>query len=75
MPVFTWLREERLRQARELLASTETSIASIADHLGYSSQANFAKAFRERFGCSPSELRKQQLWTQTLEQRDDVSAD
>ncbi len=59
MPVFAWLREERLRQARELLALTETPIAGIADHLGYSSQANFAKAFRERFGCTPRELRKQ----------------
>lgn len=60
MPVFAWLREERLRQARELLTSTEASMASIADHLGYSNQANFAKAFQERLGCSPSSLRQQQ---------------
>lgn len=59
MPVFAWLREERLRQARELLTNTEASIANIADHLGYSSQANFAKAFRERFSCSASDLRNQ----------------
>lgn len=57
MPVFAWLREERLHQARKLLASTETPISSIGEHLGYSSAANFAKAFRERFGCSPRELR------------------
>lgn len=57
MPVFGWLREERLRQARELLAITETPIADIAEHLGYSSPANFAKAFRERFDCSPRALR------------------
>ena len=57
MPVFGWLREERLRQARDLLASTETPIGDIAEYLGYSSPANFAKAFRERFDCSPRELR------------------
>jgi AraC-like DNA-binding protein len=57
MPVFAWLREERLRQARELLALTETPISNIGEHLGYSSGANFSKAFRERFNCSPSELR------------------
>ncbi len=57
MPVFAWLREERLRQARELLALTETPISNIAEHLGYSSGANFSKAFRERFDCSPRELR------------------
>lgn len=60
MPIFAWLREERLRQARELLASTETSISSIAEHLGYTSGANFAKAFHERFGCTPSMLRVEQ---------------
>jgi len=57
MPVFAWLREERLRQARDLLAMTETPIADIAEYLGYSTPANFAKAFRERFDCSPRELR------------------
>jgi DNA-binding response OmpR family regulator len=57
MPVFAWLREERLRQARELLASTETPISNIGEYVGYSSGANFSKAFRERFSCSPRELR------------------
>ncbi|MCL5796204.1 MAG: response regulator [Gammaproteobacteria bacterium] len=55
--VFAWAREERLCQARSLLAHTEASISSIAAHLGYSSQANFAKAFHERFGCSAREYR------------------
>lgn len=57
MPVYAWLREERLRQARELLALTETPVSNIGEHLGYSSGANFSKAFRERFNCSPRELR------------------
>lgn len=59
LPVFAWLREERLRQARDLLAVTEAPIADIAEHLGYSSAANFAKAFRERFDCSPRDLRNE----------------
>jgi len=57
MPVFAWLREERLRQARELLTSSTTPIAYIAEHLGYSSPANFSKAFHARFDLSPTELR------------------
>lgn len=57
MSTSEWLRNERLQQARHLLTHTDTSIAQIGDHLGYSSPANFAKAFRERFGCSPRELR------------------
>ena len=58
MSVFEWLREERLRQARDLVALTETTFVSISDHLGYCSPTNFSKAFRERFGCSARELRK-----------------
>jgi len=57
MTVFGWLREERLRKAHELLVGTDTPIAHIADHLGYSTPTNFAKAFRERFRCSPRSLR------------------
>ena len=57
MPIYAWLREERLSQARGLLARTETPIGDIGDHLGYTNAASFSKAVRERFGCSPRELR------------------
>jgi len=57
MSVFGWLRDERLRQAHYLIASTSTPLAMVSDHLGFSSPAHFAKAFRERFGCAPRELR------------------
>lgn len=56
-PVFGWFREERLRQAHDLLTRSDISVSVIADNLGYSTPANFTKAFRERYGCSPSELR------------------
>jgi DNA-binding response OmpR family regulator len=59
MPVYGWLREERMRQARGLLTTTDTAVTVIGDYLGFSSPANFAKAFRERFGMSPSTLRQQ----------------
>ncbi len=66
MSVFEWLREERLRQARDLVTLTETSFVSISDHLGYCSPSNFSRAFRERFGCSARELRKSVQRTGTL---------
>jgi len=56
-PVFSWLREERLRRAYSIVVNTETSVTVISDMLGYSSAANFTKAFRDRFGYSPRELR------------------
>lgn len=57
MTVFVWLREERLRQARRLLASTGLDIAAIAEQLGYHSQSHFSNAFHARSGISPREYR------------------
>lgn len=58
MPVFGWVREQRLGLARQLLANTDTPVADIAQHLGYRSAANFSTAFRERFDCTPREYRQ-----------------
>lgn len=58
LPVMAWVREQRLRLARQLLVQTETSVADIAAHCGYGSPANFATAFRERFECTPREFRQ-----------------
>jgi DNA-binding response OmpR family regulator len=52
-----WLRMERLRIGRQMLASTDASINDIAINLGFSSGQNFATAFREHFDGTPSEYR------------------
>lgn len=57
--VFEYIRRERLRLARRLLASTQLSMVDIAEEIGFSSAANFATAFRERFGMTPSSFREQ----------------
>lgn len=57
MPVFAWVREERMRQARHLLAHTQTAVREVGEHLGYPNPANFSTAFRERFGISPRGFR------------------
>lgn len=56
-PVFGWLREERLRLAYMQVCQTNQQFSGISDSLGYSTSANFTKAFRQRFGFTPSELR------------------
>ncbi len=61
LPVFGWLREQRLKLARQLLAQTDTPIADIAAHCGYTSPANFATAFRERFECAPRDFRRREV--------------
>lgn len=58
MTVFAWVREERLRKAQGLLASGMMTIEEVAVAVGFTSAANFATAFRERFGVTPSTYRQ-----------------
>lgn len=56
--VFSYLREERMRQACALLADTPLEVQTIALELGFTSGANFATAFKERFGHTPLQFRQ-----------------
>lgn len=47
----------RARRAIELLRHTNGSVTSVAAELGYSSPANFARAFRKATGIGPREFR------------------
>lgn len=58
LPVSAWLREERLQQAAHFLKTTQTPIADLSEYLGFSTASNFAKAFKERYQCSPREFRQ-----------------
>jgi DNA-binding response OmpR family regulator len=55
---FEFLREERMQAARRLLGDTALEVQSIAYDLGFTTGANFATAFRERFGVSPTAFRR-----------------
>lgn len=56
--VHQYLTTVRLEQAKELLASDESSIADIAFRCSFSSQANFTKAFVRSLGISPGRYRR-----------------
>lgn len=58
MTVFAWVREERLRKAQDLLLRSYMSIEDISAEVGFTSAANFATAYRERFAMTPSAYRK-----------------
>ena len=53
-----FVREARLREAARQLRDSATTIAEVGAALGYPSPANFATAFRERFGVSPRQHRQ-----------------
>lgn len=51
--IFDFLRETRLQRARHALEHDGLSVAQAALLAGYNSAANFATAFRRRFGMPP----------------------
>lgn len=60
--VSTWIRERRLERCRADLLNPlyrECKVAVIAARWGFIDAANFSRAFKARYGLSPSELRNQ----------------
>lgn len=57
-PPLRYLTALRLDKAAELLQRTDNSLADISEAVGYSSEPAFSRAFKARFGTSPSLWRK-----------------
>ncbi len=53
-----YLKHLRMQRAVQLLNTTEFSIKEISDHLGFSDQFYFSRAFRKMHGLAPSEHRR-----------------
>lgn len=60
VPLGAWLRAERLKRAAALLgdpSQAHLSVAEIARRVGFGDHSSFSRAFRDRYGRSPSEWR------------------
>ena len=55
MSVSSYISKKRLDLAAELLAQGETSVAEVAEKCGFSSADTFRKAYKRRFGHSPTQ--------------------
>lgn len=53
----TLLLDIRMHHAMALLQTTAWSVQQIAEACGYRASSRFSLRFRERFGCSPSQVR------------------
>lgn len=53
-----FVREARMKEAARQLREAATPVAEVGAALGYANPANFATAFRERFGVSPRQYRQ-----------------
>jgi len=58
MTVFGFIREERIRRGEELLKDTDIDVQDIALLIGFNNAGNFATAFRERMGVTPTAYRQ-----------------
>jgi AraC-like DNA-binding protein len=57
-PPLAYVSRWRLETAARLLQDSGLSLAEVAQHVGYGSEAAFSKAFRRRFGTPPGAYRR-----------------
>jgi len=55
-----YIMSKRFAHAKQMLETSATPISLIASESGFSTVSQFCKLFKERFGCTPLEYRKQQ---------------
>lgn len=66
-----YLKHLRLEQARDLLENSFKPIKKIGSTVGMSDPSHFTRDFKEKYGASPSDYRKQH-WAKT--EADEVDA-
>lgn len=58
-----YVMRARLDRAQQMLEQSDTSMATIADALGFTSQSHFTRAFRQFAGETPSDFRRRRQET------------
>lgn len=53
-----WLLNKRLERSAKLLSNLDAHITEVAFDCGFEDVSHFSRAFKQRFGCPPSEFRK-----------------
>jgi AraC family transcriptional regulator len=53
-----WLLELRIARAKDLLRTSDRSLAEIADHCGFADQSHFTRTFSRRVGQAPGTWRR-----------------
>lgn len=57
--IYTYVQEVRMKRAMDLLENPDIKIQSISERLGYTDNNYFSKAFKNYYGMSPSQWRKE----------------
>ncbi len=56
-----YLKNYRLQCAAELLKNTDFPVAAVGGQCGFQEMSYFSRAFRQIYGCTPSQYRKKQM--------------
>ncbi|CAH1657873.1 MULTISPECIES: AraC family transcriptional regulator [unclassified Chelatococcus] len=56
--IFAYRNRHRMHRAMQLLAESDTPIATVAQAVGFRHQASFTSAFRAHFGLTPKQARQ-----------------
>ena len=62
-----YISQIRLQKAQTLILSREHTITEIARMVGYNDYNHFGRQFRRYFGCSPSDMAKQNVYASNRE--------
>ncbi|WP_034041469.1 helix-turn-helix transcriptional regulator [Wocania ichthyoenteri] len=57
--VTEYIRHVRLESARDLITNTDLNISQIVYTIGFTSRSYFSKIFKEKYGVTPNEFKKQ----------------
>ena len=57
-PIHSFLVQQRLQRAQELIRTTRTPIQQIAQAVGYEGMSQFNAAFKRQYGMTPGQYRK-----------------
>lgn len=63
-PPMTYLRRRRLALAADLLHKPDTTLAVVADRVGFANAFALSNAFKKEHGISPSEYRTREIRTE-----------
>lgn len=58
MPIHSYIIDQRLEKAAELLVTTDLPVNHIALSVGYTKSSNFASAFRNKYGVVPKKFKE-----------------
>jgi AraC family transcriptional regulator len=61
VPPHQYVLQERITEARKLLATGRMTLSELATHLGFSDQSHFSRAFRKMTGTTPRSYQRREV--------------